>query len=411
MIGVSGTRVRLADADGGVVAVSVAELLGDARFRRVEHRGGEPTQPQVGLDGLPAAALVAATWWEAHLAEVVYGVPPDAPPGTRPKPQYDPAHTSLTDREKAKAAELAVAGQPVAASTVKHRRQRWEAHGLAGLVDQRVSRRSTPTGRVDDHVVAAMRQVIEESTDASSRTASFVIWRTGELLAADGAERVLPSTRTMYRLFDTLSRGRHTTGSASTRRSLAARPPGMFSTLPAAAPGEYMQIDSTPLDVLVLLDDGVPGRVELTGIIDVSTRTVSAAVLRPTTRSVDAAVLLARSLTPEPMRPGWAKALSMAASVLALRPAAQRRRAARVCRGEASHHPRHHRDRPRQCVHLRQLPGRLPTPGHQHPAGASGQWCRKAPHRTGLRVAGDAVLPVPLRLRRTQRGPTRPRNR
>ena len=71
------------------------------------------------------------------------------------------------------------------------------------------------------------------------------------------------------------------TGSASTRRSLAGRPEGMFGSLPAAAPGEVVQIDSTPLDVLVLLDDGVPGRVELTGMIDVATRVVPAAVLRP----------------------------------------------------------------------------------------------------------------------------------
>jgi hypothetical protein len=71
------------------------------------------------------------------------------------------------------------------------------------------------------------------------------------------------------------------------------------------APGDLMQIDSTPLDVLVRLDDGVTGRVDLTGIIDVATRTVTAAVLRPTTKSVDASVLLARTVTPEPMRPGW----------------------------------------------------------------------------------------------------------
>ena len=64
------------------------------------------------------------------------------------------------------------------------------------------------------------------------------------------------------------------------------------------------------------LDDGVAGRVELTGMIDVATRTVTAAVLRPATRSVDASVLLARTVTPEPMRPGWAEALAMAHSVL-----------------------------------------------------------------------------------------------
>ena len=77
-----------------------------------------------------------------------------------------------------------------------------------------------------------------------------------------------------------------------------------------------MEIDSTPLDVMVLLDDGVPGRVELTGMIDVATRTVPAAVLRPTTKSVDASVLLARTLTPEPMRPGWPASLAMAHSAL-----------------------------------------------------------------------------------------------
>jgi hypothetical protein len=90
----------------------------------------------------------------------------------------------------------------------------------------------------------------------------------------------------------------------------------MFSHASPAAPGELMEIDSTPLDVMVMLDEGVPGRVELTGMIDVATRTVPAAVLRPSARSVDASVLLARALTPEPMRPGWPASLAMAHSAL-----------------------------------------------------------------------------------------------
>ncbi|HEX5298476.1 MAG TPA: transposase family protein [Streptosporangiaceae bacterium] len=77
-----------------------------------------------------------------------------------------------------------------------------------------------------------------------------------------------------------------------------------------------MEIDSTPFDVMVLPDDGVAGRAELTGMVDLATRTVTAAVLRPTTKSVDASLLLARTVTPEPMRPGWADALAMARSVL-----------------------------------------------------------------------------------------------
>ena len=75
-------------------------------------------------------------------------------------------------------------------------------------------------------------------------------------------------------------------------------------------------MDSTPLGVLVRLDDGGTGRIDLTGMIDVATRTVTAAVLRPTTKSVDASVLLTRTATPEPMRPGWADALAMSRSAL-----------------------------------------------------------------------------------------------
>jgi hypothetical protein len=37
-----------------------------------------------------------------------------------------------------------------------------------------------------------------------------------------------------------------------------------------------MQIDSTPLDVRVVLDDGTTDQVELTWMIDVATRTIAA---------------------------------------------------------------------------------------------------------------------------------------
>nr|WP_237735062.1 Mu transposase C-terminal domain-containing protein [Rhodococcus sp. JVH1] len=126
----------------------------------------------------------------------------------------------------------------------------------------------------------------------------------------------MPSQRSLYRLLEKLAAGKHTTGSARTRRSLADRPDGPFGEADAWAPGEVMQIDCTPLDVLVRLDDGVAGRIDLTGMIDVATRTVTAAVLPPTTKSVDASVLLARTVTPEPMRPGWSQALAMSRSAL-----------------------------------------------------------------------------------------------
>jgi hypothetical protein len=323
LVGLSGATVRLASTDGAVVTTTVAELL-SAENVQIPSPGPARTMPVVGVDGLPEEVLEVASWWERHIVEVLYGLPPDAPAGTRPRPEYDVDRSSLTAREKAKAAELTAAGHPVSVITVKRHRQRYEADGLSGLVDHRVVRRATAFGRVDQRVITAMRQAVEEATDDSSRTASFVIWRTEQILNADpaigndadGHPVVWPSQRSLYRLFDKVAAGKHTTGSASTRRSLAGRPDGMFTAAVVAAPGEVMEIDSTPLDVMVLLDDGVVGRVDLTGIIDVATRTVSAAVLRPTTRSVDASVLLARALTPEPMRPGWAQALTMASSVL-----------------------------------------------------------------------------------------------
>jgi hypothetical protein len=233
VISVTGTRIRLADEAGGVRTVMAAELASDPRFEIAAPASPGGPRPEIGLEGLPVPAVEEASWWEAHVVEVVYGLRPDAPAGTRPRPQYDPGRTSLTERERAKAAELSAAGRPVPASTVKHRRQRWEAHGLAGLVDRRLARRMRPAGRVDERVVAAMRQAIGEAPGGSSRTAGFVIWRTREILATSGYDGAVPSDRTFYRLFGVLSHGRHTTGSASTRRSLAGRPEGMFGSLPA----------------------------------------------------------------------------------------------------------------------------------------------------------------------------------
>lgn len=126
----------------------------------------------------------------------------------------------------------------------------------------------------------------------------------------------MPSQPTFYRLVKRLAEGRHTFGSARTRRSLSKQPDGPFGTITVARPGEVVEIDSTPLDVRVVLDDGLVDRVELTAMVDNATRSIAAAVLRPTTKGADASLLLARALTPEPMRPGWADALRMSRSVL-----------------------------------------------------------------------------------------------
>jgi putative transposase len=319
VVGLSGTIVRLADADGQTWVIHLPHLLADPSFEPARQRESGPMLPAGLLNGLPQQAVEAAKWWEHQLVEVLTGLPPDASPEARPRPQFDPATSTLEQREQAKAKELSALGrQGVGASTIRRKRQRYQAQGLAGLVDWRADRKRPVQGRTDPRVLQALRQAIDEAAVRSTQTAGYFYWRVQQLLTAQHGAGVvpMPSRATFYRLFDRLSQGRHTMGSARTRRSLANRPDGPYGELVACRPGELMEIDSTPLDVLVLLDKGVPGRVELTGMVDLATRSIPAAVLRPTTKSVDAALLLARTATPEPMRPGWAEALRMSHSVL-----------------------------------------------------------------------------------------------
>ncbi|MFE7798680.1 hypothetical protein [Nocardia sp. NPDC057440] len=62
---------------------------------------------------------------------------------------------------------------------------------------------------------------------------------------------------TSTRLIDALAVGRHSFGSVVTRRQAANRPARPFTPTLAARPGEQIQIDSTPLGAMVLLESGV----------------------------------------------------------------------------------------------------------------------------------------------------------
>ncbi|WUO28716.1 Mu transposase C-terminal domain-containing protein [Streptomyces sp. NBC_00286] len=323
VVGLEGTLVRLADEGGSVAVIHLPHLLMSAGFERVDRADRLPLPQTSRLEGLSSEEMRVAEWWETHLHEVLTGLPPQADPDTAPRPEYDPAVHSLAARERAKAAELAELGiEGTSERTLRRKRKRYQERGLAGLVDRRGDRGRPLLERADQRMVAALRQAMTEAVEESSRTVEYFRWRTERILAAQYGDGVvaMPSRASFYRLFAKVDAGRHTIGSARTRRSLAQRPEGPFGQVTASRPGELMQIDSTPFDVLVLLDDGVPGRVELTGMVDLATRTVTAAVLRPTTKSVDASLLLARTVTPEVMRPGWKDALSMARSVLPYQP-------------------------------------------------------------------------------------------
>jgi putative transposase len=314
VVAVVGTSVRLRSSAGPELVVLAGHLMASPGFALVDAAPLPRMEPFGLLDSLPEKVLTEAREWERHVVEVDTGLPPGAGPGATPRPDYDPAKRSLVERKQAKAAELGVSLR-----TVQYRRARYAEQGLWGLVDQRAVRTWEATGRADARLVAAARQVIDAETHTSTGTRGRLIRRVVKAVEdAYGPGVVpLPGRTAFYKLVDALSTGRHTFGSAVTRRQTANRPDGMFTPTFAARPGEQVQIDSTPVDVMVLLETGLAVRADLTIAVDVATRTICAAVLRPVgTKAVDAALLLARMLVPEPMRPGWQAALRMSVSRL-----------------------------------------------------------------------------------------------
>ncbi|WP_322770243.1 Mu transposase C-terminal domain-containing protein, partial [Frankia sp. Cr1] len=314
VVGLAGTSVRLRSTAGAETVVLASYLMASPDFVVIGATPVPAVEPFGLLDGLPAGVVAVARDWHRHVVEVETGLPPDAAPGTPSMPAYDPATRTLREREQAKAAELGVGLR-----TVERMRSRYAGQGLWGLVDQRAVRAWEATGRVDARLVAVIREVLDAETDVSTGTRSRLIRRVTKAVEDLYGPGVvpLPGRSTFYTLIDRLAAGRHTFGSAVTRRQTANRPAGPFTPTVAVRPGEQVQIDSTPLDVLVLAGSGVAVRADLTIAVDVATRTICAAVLRPVgTKAVDAALLLARMLVPEPMRPGWSTALRMAASRL-----------------------------------------------------------------------------------------------
>ena len=161
-------------------------------------------------------------------------------------------------------------------------------------------------------MVSLLEHAIGAQTNLSTGTRSRLIGQVG--IEAKQLGLPVPSRATLYRVVDNLAASRHTFGHATTRRTQANQPDRTWGRAVPSRPGELVEIDSTPLDLMVVYPDGSTGRVDLTVALDIATRTLCSAILRPvTTKSVDAAMLLARALTPLPMQPGWDASVSFSA--------------------------------------------------------------------------------------------------
>jgi hypothetical protein len=347
----SGVTVHLApqaDSPQPAAAVLLAALAAAEDFAVLDG-AGRPIQHTVMpdwalLEGISEEAAREARIWERHVIEVDTGLLPGVPEGSPPREGYDPRCTTLIQRYQAKAAELsAVLGWKVSWQTVQTKRLKYKAEGAWGLVDKRRTRRTTLYGRTDIRVVDLLLELVEAGRNAPPGNAAKLFTQLRRAARARyGAGVKVPADSTLYKLLERLGiDARRLDASSGRHKRSAGRPAPPFTVTQAIAPGEVVQIDSTDLDVKVLGDDGLPASVELTAAVDVATRSIIAAVVRPktsrrrrrgaqarpglicaqrstgrATKAVDASLLLAQALTPAPMRPGFSPLAHAGASHL-----------------------------------------------------------------------------------------------
>lgn len=191
----------------------------------------------------------------------------------------------MMQRYRNKAAELGVS-----VAWVRKWVSRFERDGEAGLLPQKLSRRRGPLDGVDQRWLDIARAVIDEQTEGSKITRDLALQQISARVVREHGEGVvrMPRRTKSYALLNELSRGRNTfTGSAKGSREIAGRPEGVYGRLRATRLGEYLVLDTTPLDVYAM--EPITLRwvgAALTVALDLYTRCIVGLCLTPVSASV-----------------------------------------------------------------------------------------------------------------------------
>ena len=158
-IGFRGVTYRLTALDGDVallamgaeppIAIKIASLVSDESFTVVNAKPlrRRLTGPSKLFESLPAGVQQRARALEAHITEILDGVPVNAEPGTAARHLYDVNHHSLRQRELGKHAELLGMGESISIGSLQRLRHAYEKEGVLGIVDQRLIRRTPVAGQ------------------------------------------------------------------------------------------------------------------------------------------------------------------------------------------------------------------------------------------------------------------------
>ncbi|MFP7834634.1 Mu transposase C-terminal domain-containing protein [Marisediminicola sp. LYQ134] len=265
-----------------------------------------PTNSPRELEHLTPADRKEVEWWANHIEEMISGVRPGH---DTPRNQYDPETTSQNERIASKVDELRALNVPASRAALFRKKGLYQQGGAAALIDRRTKKEIGPLDQADARLIEAITTVIAQRVKKSTVKNSVLQFQVTEALVGkygkEATEEMLPSRATLYRYFSTLERGKYTTEKATTRRSAANRPQRQFGHARRMLPGQEVQVDSTPMDILVSAPGfDTPVRPILTIMIDVATRSIIAATIRlDAARGIDHALLLTQALVPTQNRP------------------------------------------------------------------------------------------------------------
>lgn len=302
VIELSGRRVLLArEGTNEVRQVDIAWLLNQPHTRLAD------TAPQpacgIALSGLDPDTERNLAQRVAHVQEVLTGYRSGSGElalPEEPRASYRPG-TAMMARYQAKAAEIGVA-----VSTLRRWVAQFRQHGPYGLLHEAGGPKG---GRTDPRWVDTCRTVLNEHVRASRPTRAVILAEVSSRLEEEYGRDVVPvpARSAGYEMLARLSRGTNAfDGATKGKRSIANRPQGVYGRLRATRPGEYVLLDTTPLDVFAM--EPVTCRwvqAELTVAMDLYTRCICGLCLTPvSTKAVDVAGVLYETLRPRTDRAG-----------------------------------------------------------------------------------------------------------
>jgi transposase InsO family protein len=190
--------------------------------------------------------------------------------------------------------------------------ERWvsayEAEGEVGLLSANAIRSALGSTKFALFEQTAS-DIMREYTDLSKPTMDLIINHSEARLNATygkGAVR-LPSPATAYRILERLELTQPLFRQSTKRiRDIAARPDRPYGKLHPARPGEYLLMDTTPLDVYAMDPHTLKWiGVQLTVSLDWYSRCITGVGLSPTAKSTDAAAVLYQSFRPVQAGAAW----------------------------------------------------------------------------------------------------------